>query len=258
MNIQILYQWVRPMQQVQTVNRDFANIDRQPLMSPYEKSIAKQQVAARREGLRLSVANALKVDWQTVKSEYQTLRREKIAARDRSEKRWDLARVTYNKESARALWQSADVETLNKRYEQIDMAGDTHALRAFTEVGLETMLTRKFTDRELTKAVILRDDMKKTLDGLTVSQEEKDLARQGEILTSKIATLWDATQEAKQTLAGREVPDLFAQDGQQAAHEKELANRQMFAGLGDEIQVIKQVDTDLVTHTEIRGLEHWD
>jgi hypothetical protein len=258
MNIQNTFYWVKPMNDVANVNRAFSIVDKHGLMSPHEKQQAKERAAAQREGLKMTVVNALKSDWATVKSEYQTLRREKIAAKDRSEKRWDLARVTYNKESARALWQSASIETLNKRYEQIDLAGDTHALRAFVEVGLETMLTRKFTDHETVKAVMLRQDMEKTLDGLTVSKEEKELAAQGSILTHKIAQLQDATDQARAMFAGRELIDLYNQDGQDQAHEKELANRHLFDGLGDGIQVKRTVDTDLVTHTEIRGLENWD
>lgn len=157
-----------------------------PALTPREQYDALQRVRVEKQAVLKQVVNALHWDWANVKEEFQTLQREKTGAADRAAKQWDYARLEFARTTAREFMAKASPDEIKKRYKEIEISGDTHALRGFVEIGLQTV-----------KEPFDKIEFKRMHEQLTMTAEMKALARQGELLTGKIRELNDFTEQAK-------------------------------------------------------------
>ena len=165
-------------------------------MSVFEARGEAARLEAAKSALLPKVANAFKSDWTTVKQEFQELNRTKNGAADRASKQWDYARLEYERKNARDFLSGADIGKIARKYNEIEISGDTHALRGFVEEGINSLNdTGRFSHEDVVKVIDLRQELEKMGDQLTISKEQRDLARQGEILTGKIADLYEATRQ---------------------------------------------------------------
>ena len=198
MNIKKEYAFVKNMQIVDQLNEQLKTLSHPAgpaaIMTPFEKQQALQKIQAQKSALRGQVVAALNYDWETVKSEYKDLKIGKAAAAARSARGWDFPRLQYDRQrAADILKRSKQPEDVAKALDNIQLDGDRSLLRAFAEEALATLDTHGLTDDKLFKALDVQKKLQKTVEDLTVSQEQKELAQQGGILTSKIATLDEAT-----------------------------------------------------------------
>jgi hypothetical protein len=198
MNIKKEYAFVKNMQVIDQLKEQEADLQRiggaAASMTVFEKEQARQRIQQKKEAMRGQVVAALSYDWEMVKAEYKSLKVEKAAAAARAARGWDFPRLQYDRQrAADVLKRTKDPEELAKEFEKITIDGDRSLTRAFAEEALATLDTKGLTDSKLAKALDVQGKLKKTVEDLTVSQEQKDLAQQGGILTGKIATLDEAT-----------------------------------------------------------------
>jgi len=253
MNIQKTYHFVKPMNSVQNLQAQQQQVLRDVRMTPYEKQNAMQQLNAQRSILKTSVSNALKMDRAELKQEYQTLRREKIGAADRAANRWDFQRLEYSRTSAREFLSKASPEAIAKRYEQIELSGDNHALRGFVEEGINILGNeREFPTQDSLKIADLKQDFVHMQESLTVTPEMQNLAKQGEILTDKIHGFYQAVNQARAAFQP-DMADLYLEPQERRiAFMLEAQQNDPFKDMTDGIHIKQTVDSStLAIRTEV-------
>jgi len=257
MNIQKTYAFVQPLTNVQNIQARQEAVVNNVLMTPHERQTNIQQLKFQRENLKQSVATALKWDWANVKQEYQTLKREKIGAADRGAKKWDFQRLEYAKSSARDFLKRATPDAIAKRYEQIELSGDNHALRGFVEEGINILNERNFTDRDFTVVLDLKNDFAKMHDSLTVTAEMRDLAKQGEVLTDKIWEVYQATNNADETFKP-DINDMYgATQEERIAFQLNASANNPFKDMTKGVQFTHKLDPETLTMTRAVNLD-WE
>lgn len=243
MNLDKTYYFAQPITQLQKLVSQKHQVLMDNVRTEYEKQQAIEKIENDKRLHLTKVTSALKTDWATLRGQYQQFKRERTAAADRSEKRWDFQRLDYARKSARDFLSNASLSAIEKRYSDLELSGDNHALRGFAEQAVEIMGERQFEGLDQGKALDIANDCKKMMQALTVTKEMRDLAEQGEILTDRIFDVQKATQSARSEYISI---DSFGAFGSQ------------FDDMSKGVQVVESVDRDLVTHYTPYGLEAWE
>lgn len=192
------YYFVSPLRTLDVINQKRTAVQTDPVRTAHEKRTEADRLSQQKQMMFAQVHNALKTDWGVLKGEYIQLKREKTAAVDRAAKRWDYQRLDYDRKSAREFLKGASLTAIEKRLSDIELSGDTHALLAFAEEGVNILgKERAFTDMDLPRLGDLLNGLGKMREDLTVTPEMKELAKQGEILTQKVRDVFEATHRAK-------------------------------------------------------------
>lgn len=192
------YYFVQPFRKLQTILQRAENLSRDQVRTAHEKRTEAERIAIEKQAVYNQVKSALQTDWSLLKGQYKQLQREKTGAADRSAARWDYNRLEYERKRAGEHLKSAPFHAIKKRFSDIEMSGDLHALRAYAEVGLDILgNVRKFSADQAPELGDIRNGFNQMVDDLTITPEQRELAKQGEILTDKVAEVFDATMKAR-------------------------------------------------------------
>ena len=237
------FYFVQPFKTLTQLTERAESVRRNGIMTPHERQQENERIAAQKRGLFSNVVRALDSDWTTVKYEYRTLRRAQAAASERAGKRFDFQRLQYERNNMRDFLQKATVKQIEKRYKELDIENDTHALRAFTEEALIAFDNRQFATDEAIKVNDLKQEFESMRDMITVTSEMRDLAKQGEVLNDKITELYSATQKARGEYYRA---DLMATD------------ENPFDKMSEGVRPVQHVVPEtLATETNLVGLDNW-
>lgn len=160
------------------------------------------QVKTEENIYRQTAYDKLKAAWSGIRKEFETLQTRYAAAEDEAARKWDYARLAYERDQVRVVLKMAQGDGLGDgweaaraAYEKGVSSGDLHRQRAYLESGAEVLASR-FNAHHGGEVKTLEKAAHTRLDALTTTEDMTALQKTGSDLVIRAVEAARVTDQA--------------------------------------------------------------